>query len=145
MMIPPLPHGLRTLLFFGLIVAVASACSESATEPDIDEAFIGSWITTSVIVDGEELVSPESPFYVNVGLWDDASYSLIVRGDESGLFCDGSASCNEDGDYSYSGSTITFDPGTEDALSVQYSVDGDVLSLSGSIDGTTFSALLERT
>lgn len=139
------PPRRRSTLLFGLLLVGAVACGgDSSTEPSIDEEFIGNWISTSFTVDGQELMTEGSSFYISLGLFSDGSYQLIVGGDESGVFCDGEPSCTTMGDYTFSGSTLTVDPGTPDAVVLQYAVSGDTLTVSGSIDGTPFSAELER-
>lgn len=130
-----------------LFAAIAAAgCSEEGTEPDINEAFIGDWFVSSFVVDGVDLVTePGSNLSVSFGFYSDGSYQLIVGGDISGLLCDSGQSCQEQGDFSFSGNVITIDPGTADALNLQYSVAGDVLTLSGTLDGTAFTATFART
>lgn len=137
--------GRRASLVFGLVSTLVLACGgDSSTGPAIDEAFIGTWDATSFVVAGTELITPESSFFVSLGLYSDGSYELIVTGHQSGLFCEGPASCNIDGDYTFTGDALTFDPGTEDELNATYSVSGDLLTVSGTIDGIPFSATLER-
>ena len=62
----------------------------------------------------------------------------------SGLFCAGEAFCNEDGDYSFTNSVLTLDPGTPDSMNLQYSVSGGTLNVSGTVSGVPFTAGLER-
>lgn len=129
-----------------LFAAIAgSGCNGEGTEPDINEAFVGDWFVSSFVVDGVDLVSePGSNLSVSFGFYSDGSYQLIVGGDTSGLLCDLALSCQEQGDFSFSGNAITLDPGTADALTLQYSVVGDVLTLSGTLDGTAFTATFAR-
>lgn len=145
-MLPSMEHSpRRTSIGLGLVLALAIACGgDSSTQPDIDEAFIGNWDATSFVVDGVELITPQVTFNMSLGLFSDGSYQLIVGGDETGLFCDGTASCNIPGDYSFTGSVLTFDPGTVDELSFSYSVSGDILTVSGTVEGFPFSATFER-
>jgi len=132
-------------LSFGLLVIALVACNGNGTEPDIDEAFVGDWFVTSFVVDGVDLVTaPGSTLNVSFGFYSDGSYQLIVGGDTSGLLCDLAQSCNEQGDFSFSGNVITLDPGTADALDLQFTVSGDTLTISGTLDGTPFTASFER-
>lgn len=134
--------------FTPILLAVAALVvgpgCESSTDPEIDEVFVGDWISTSFTLGGVEQMVPGASFYISMGLYDDMSYQFIVGGDDSGLLCDGPPSCQEQGDYEYTASRITMDPGTADAFSMQYSVSGNVMTLSGSLDGTSFSGSLER-
>jgi hypothetical protein len=134
----------RTVGIFLSLLVFALACGGDSTEPNIDQAFVGNWVSTSFIVDGVELMAPGSAFYVSFGFFSDGSYQSIVGGDDDLFLCDAVPSCVDDGDFSFTGSVITLDPGTVDAFDLQYSVSGDTLTVSGNIDGVPFSAVFER-
>ncbi|HSH76200.1 MAG TPA: hypothetical protein VLA09_10995 [Longimicrobiales bacterium] len=121
-----------------------SGCDGDSTDPNVEEAFIGNWIATSFVVDGVELIDIGSAFNVSFGFFADGSYQLIVGGDEGFLFCDAVPSCVDDGDFTFSGNVITLDPGTVFELSLQYSVTGDTLAVSGNLNGSQFTAVFER-
>ena len=123
----------------------ALACGSDPADPDIDEAFVGNWFATSFVIDGEELVTPAGGLSVSFGFFSDGSYQFIVGGDENFYFCNVTPSCVDDGDFSFTGSVITLDPGTVDELGLQYSVSADTLTVSGNLDGVPFSAVFERT
>jgi hypothetical protein len=128
------------LLFLG----VSTLGCDSSTDPVIDEVFIGDWSVESFVIDGVEQVVAGGGFNLAMGLYDDASYQLIVSGDPTGFFCGGPPGCNASGDYDYTGSTLIFDPGTADEVRVQYSVVGNEMTVMGSADGTPFTGLLRK-
>jgi hypothetical protein len=135
-------RALAPLLLFWV---VTPGC-DSSTDPDIDEAFIGDWSAESFVIDGVEMIvpGPGAVFNFSVGLYDDASYQLIVSGDPTGFFCGGPPGCNASGDYDYTGSTLIFDPGTADEVRVQYAVVGNEMTVSGSAEGTPFTGVLRK-
>jgi hypothetical protein len=110
----------------------------------IAEPFLGNWSVESFVIDGVEQVLPGGGFNLSIGLFDDASYQLIVSGDPTGFFCGGPPGCNASGDYDYTGSTLIFDPGTPDEFRVQYAVVGNEMTLTGSVEGTPFTGVLRR-
>lgn len=128
------------------LLVVVAACGSDPEGPDIDidEAFVGNWNSTSFMVDGVDLMGAGSSFFVSFGFFSDGSYQLIVGGDDNFVICDIASSCNEDGDFSFTGTVLTIDPGTVDQLALQYSVSGDTLTLSGNLDGTPFTATFVR-
>ncbi len=134
-------RGVRAVLLLSLF---ASACEDPA-DPEITAAFIGNWIATSFIVDGTELMGQASEFSASFGFFSDGSYQMLVGGDTGGLLCPSAPSCAEDGDFSHTGSSITLDPGTPDQMSFQWSVSGNELTVSGTLEGSPFTAVFERT
>ncbi len=126
------------------LLVVAAACASDAEGPEVDEAFVGNWNSTSFVVDGTEMMGAGSSFFVSFGFFSDGSYQLIVGGDDNFMLCDIASSCNEDGEFSFTGTVLTIDPGTVDQLALQYSVSGDTLTLSGVLDGTPFTATFVR-
>jgi len=122
----------------------ALACGSDPADPNIDEAFIGNWVASSFVVDGEEFVMPGGGLNVSFGFFADGSYQLIVGGDDDQFICDVTSSCVDDGDFTYTGNVITLDPGTVDELGLQYSASANTLTISGNLDGVPFSAVFDR-
>jgi len=135
----------RTLRIALPVLLIAWACGGDPAEPNINEAFVGNWVATSFIVDGEELITPGGGLSVSFGFFSDGSYQFIVGGDVNNYFCDPATSCVDDGDYSFAGNVITLDPGTVDQLGLQYSASASTLNVSGNLDGLPFSAVFART
>lgn len=143
MITQPRSFGARAAQFILPVVIAAFGCSDPV-DTDIQEAFLGDWISTSFVVDGLELMTPPSDFYLSWGFYSDGSYQLIAGVDDIGFICDLGTSCRDDGDFTFTGNVITLDPGTADEFGFQYSVSGNTLTVSGSVDGTPFSATFER-
>ena len=127
-----------------VLTAVLLPGCESSSEPEIDEPFVGNWSVSTFVIGGVEQTAPGRSFNLSIGLFRDGSYQFIVGGDDSGLLCGGPPSCNEQGDYSFTASRITLDPGTPDAFPFQYVVSGNTLTVSGSIEGVSFGGSLDR-
>ena len=122
----------------------ALACGDDPADLNIDEAFIGNWNSTSFVVDGEELMTPGSSFFVSFGFFSDGSYQVLTSGDEDRFLCDVAPSCADNGDFAFAGNVITLDPGTVDELALQYSVTVNTLTVSGNFDGAPFTATFVR-
>jgi hypothetical protein len=135
----------RVLPLLTLVGLVACGGDGTGSEPDITAAFIGDWHLTSFVIDGNQMpMDGPTPVHIAIGLYADGSYQLIVSGDVTGLLCGGVPSCHEQGDYSYSGNVITLDPGTPDAIAFQYAMSGGVMTISGQMEGHSFSGTFER-
>ncbi len=125
------------------IVAVTPGCDDDNGELTGPAAeLVGSWTATSFVVGGIDLVA--GGLSVTFNLADDGTYSSTVSGDAVGVFCDQAANCTESGNFEATSSSITFDPGTEDEITLSYSIDGDTLTVSGTSDGETISATFQR-
>jgi hypothetical protein len=59
-------------------------------------------------------------------------------------FCDPGPNCSDGGDIEATGSQITFDPGTIDEETFSYSIVGTTLTVSATIDGSTFTFTFEK-
>jgi hypothetical protein len=134
----------RAARFSLALLVTLVACGEDGTDIQLDEDFVGNWGLTSFVLDGVELVTPESDFYVSLGLFEDSSYQLIVGGDVTHVICLDTTSCVESGDFSYTGTIFTLDPGEASQILLEYSVSGDVLTLSGDSALGEYTAVLER-
>ena len=73
----------------------------------------------------------------------DNEYSLSITNDQI-FFCEGGTNCSDSGEFEASDTRITFDPGTEFEGTISYSIVGNTLTFSGTIDFTSLSGTLER-
>ncbi|MGD2046175.1 MAG: hypothetical protein PVJ80_03770 [Gemmatimonadota bacterium] len=143
-MSPPHRKGLALLLLS--VWLLGSDCgNDGGTDVEVGADFVGNWVSTSFVLDGEELMTAGSSFYISIGFFSDGSYQLIAGGDEDGVICTGSTSCNESGDFSYTGTYITLDPGTMDELVFEYSVSGSTLTIEGDSSLGPYTAVFEKT
>lgn len=143
-MLPP-ALGRRAALLFAVLLAVGCK-SNGGTDVDISADFVGNWRVTSFVLDGEELITPTSSFYVSIGFFTDGSYQLIAGGDDDGVICVGSTSCVDAGDFTYTGTYIALEPGTPDEIVFNYSISGsgDTLTISGDSPLGEYTAVFER-
>ncbi len=115
---------LSTLLLALLVAAGVYACDQaSPVEPDRNVAdqqqgsllaaqvqsgnpFTGSWMMTSAVVGDDELLAGTGLRYI-MTFRHDLSHSVSVSDDAEGLVCGDETSCGWDGEYRYTGTTIT--------------------------------------
>ena len=113
-----------------LAVALAACSSDESTGPD--PALIGVWNATSINALGTDLIADGMTLVATVN--NDGTYELDITGDLMGA-CTPGPDCVVTGDYSATATQITFDPGTPDATTLNYSISGNNLTLSGNIGG----------
>jgi len=70
-------------------------------------------------------------------------FTLAVTNDQAGI-CDGASSCSDSGTYSATSTQITLDPGTPDAETFTYSIQGSTMTWTGSIDGFPVTLVATR-
>lgn len=117
--------------------------SPTAPPPPPTSPILGQWASTSFVVDGVDQVP--NGFDLALDLFADARYDLFAQNDDLGIICEGGATtCSPFGEFTLSGDQITFDPGEPEELTLSYAVNGDQLTLSGTIDGTSVTATFAR-
>jgi len=121
-------------------VALAGCSDDGGTAPDIPISIQGSWIATSMLTGGQDLIADGMglSFFFTA----DGEYSYLVTNDLAG-FCDSGTTCEDFGDFTATSSTITFDP-REDPAVFNYTLIDGVMTLSGTLDGFPIVATLER-
>lgn len=131
----------RSLFAASLFVAALAACSsDSATGPN--PALYGSWNCTNFLALGQDLIV-DGGMTLQGTFTNTNTYTLAVTGDLTGS-CSPGPDCVVSGDYSATGSRLTFDPGTPGAITVNYSIAGDILTLSGNLNGVPATITLQR-
>jgi hypothetical protein len=121
----------RSLVAASFLVAVLAACSEDSPAGP-DPALIGVWNATSILVPGTDLIADGMTLTATVN--NDGTYELDITGDLMGA-CDPGPDCVVTGDYSATATQITFDPGSVDETTLNYSISGNNLTLGGNIGG----------
>ena len=138
-----LKRPVRNFASFALLLFVAPlllACNGDETGPNVSE-FVGSWSATSFVADGTDIVAGGTTITFT---FTETTYSFSVTGDTNAFFCDpGVTSCGDNGDLGSTSSSLIFDPGTADEVSLSFNVTGDILTVSGTIDGITLSATFQ--
>ncbi len=132
---------IRSLLAASLVVAALAACSsDKATGPD--PALIGTWNATSFMALGQDLIQ-QGGMTLEATLTNANTYTLDVTGDLTGN-CDPGPDCVVTGNYSATAAQITFDPGTVDAVTFNYSIAGSTMTLTGNIGGIPATITLQK-
>jgi hypothetical protein len=135
----------RNLASFVVILALAllPACGdEDDGSMNPGASLQGTWEADTFSAGGTD--------YVATGLgvtitFTATTFVVDVTGDTNGVVCDTPGDCVNTGTLSYTSSTITFDAGTADEITFNYTVTATTLTLSGDIDGTALSATFTRT
>lgn len=105
-------------------------------------AFVGSWNATTFVVDGTDIVAGGTTISFS---FTENTYTFAVTGDTNSVLCDsGVTSCGEGGDLGSTATSIIFDPGSSDEVTFTFNVSGDVLTVSGTIEGSTVTATFQK-
>ena len=141
---------LRNTRWIALLVAMMSiallpACGDdgdSSTGPSgSGAAILGTWTATSFNAGGQDFV----PMGLTVQLtFATSTYTISISGDSGNLLCDTGSSCTDGGPFAYTATTITFDPGSMEEATLNYTISGNTLTLTGDIDGTALTVIATR-
>lgn len=131
-------------------VAAFPACSGSdnnndngtGTGPSSDPAYVGVWDATSFSAFGMNAIDLGMELQAE---FTTSMYLLTVTNDQVGI-CDfaGTSDCTSSGDLSGTSSQVTFDPGTADAVTFNYTISGSTMTFTGSIDGTPVTIVFAK-
>jgi len=123
---------------------VAGCSSDDPTDPGAGagSAVVGSWRASSFIADGNDLIAAGMSFVFTF----DASggYVTDIKNDQGGL-CEVGSDCLDTGDYTATATTITLDPGTTDAVVLNYTISGTTMTVTATIDGMPVTVTLNKT
>ncbi len=136
-----LPRRLVALapLFTALAVApITTGCSGESAGPG--PTLVGTWDATSFSVFGEDLIA--QGMGLRIIFTNGGAYTLTVTNDLLGA-CEPDPNCSQTGTYSASISQVTIDPGTPDAVTFNYSIQGSTLTLAGNVDGIPVTIVLQ--
>ncbi len=106
------------------------------------DPLLGTWTATSFVVDGLDIIAGGTS--ASLSFFSGGSYSFSVTNDDSGFLCEGPFNCIDFGDFTSTSSTIVLEPGTVDEISLNYTLSGTTLTLSGSIEGRSVSATFQK-
>lgn len=127
-----------------LSVLLLSACGDDSNDsmsPGSGASLEGTWNATSFSIDGNDQVVSGFTFTVTFTA---TTYSISISGDNNNVICDMTTSCTDGGAISSTGSTVTFDPGTQDEVTFSYTATATTLTLTGNIQGSAVSVSLTR-
>ena len=122
------------MLVLCAVLAATMACGDDPTGNG--NALVGTWNVTSLTFPGEPgLGDPvvDDGLVFRITFNANGTYAMAVSNDDPSdpWICEGTTSCTEGGDYSVSGSSITFDEGTSDEATGTFSISGDTLTMTG--------------
>jgi len=123
-----------------LLSTTLSACgSDGGNGPG--NAIEATWNVTSFVVMGVDAIANGMTFQMDLSAGD--SYTFDITNDMIDA-CTPNADCTVTGSYSHTGSTITIDPGTPDEVTLNYTLQGTTMTLTGSISGTPVTITLTK-
>ena len=109
-----------------MALALSGACGDDDGTGTNENGLVGSWRATSLVVDGVEMLAGTS-LSMTMTIRADDTYTISASGDTDGVFCEGTTSCTESGTYIHTSTTFTLcDPGCDEAG--DYTISGDTLT-----------------
>lgn len=122
----------------------ATACSDSedGVNGPAPAPLLGTWVSTSLMADGVELTG--GGLTLTVTFSDDGTFSTSTVNDAAGVFCETETSCTDGGTLTFRSTQFTFDPGLPDEATLNYTISGTVLTVSGDLDGTAAVLVFDR-
>lgn len=120
--------------------ALTAACSDDdGTDPS--SLLVGTWNVTSFSALGQDFIL--AGMTMTITLSSAGSYTINITNDQIDA-CDPGPNCTQTGQYDATDSQLTINTGTVDATTFTYEIDGDNLTLTGSIDEIPVVIELER-
>lgn len=134
---------LRTLCSAALLLIPAlTACpDDETTAPDTTNPLVATWHITSFQAMGGDFIQQGMTFTFTFN--EQGGCSLSVTGDLIGA-CDVGTSCTTTGTWSSTSTTFTLDPGTEDEVVFNYTINGNTMTWTGSINGNAATVVLSK-
>lgn len=129
------------VLLLGAALLTAGCGEDEGSTAPVPTSILGTWIVTSIMVEGNDLA--QLGMVLSFHFSADGEYSFLVTEDQLGM-CDAGPFCEDFGDFDVTATQIIFDP-AEDPKPFSYSVSGDVMTLTGVMNGIPVTLTLERT
>jgi hypothetical protein len=104
-------------------------------------SLVGTWNATSFSALGVEFIAQGMGLSITFTVG--GAYTLTITNDLIGA-CDPDANCSQSGTYTATASQVTIDPETADAVTFAYTIQGETLTLAGSVDGVPVAIVLRR-
>ena len=125
-----------------LSVAIAGCSDDNGDSPtDLPPSLEGSWIATSFVVDGIDAI--DLGMGMSVFFQANGEYSILTTNDMLDMCDEGMTTCEVVGDYTATSTTLTFDP-QEDPSVFTYTITGNIMTMTGALDGMPVVATWER-
>jgi hypothetical protein len=130
------------MLFAATLGLPACGDDEPAGPNGGGQAWEGTWNATSFMALGTDAIEDGMTLQ---GTFTASTYTLTVSNDQVGVCGDGGTpNCTTTGTLAGTSSQITIDAGDEDAVTFNYSISGNTMMWSGSIDGNAVSVTWAR-
>ena len=128
------------LLAMAVMLPLTIACSDNdPTSPEAN-AIAGRWQVTSYQVLGMEVI--QEGLSIAVTFATAGTYTVDIH-DETLGSCE-TANCRETGTYSATSTRITLDPESEETSTFSYSIEGNIMTLTGINDDVGVILRLQR-
>ncbi len=136
----------RAILVAGFCAAVTlaptlSGCGSDGGGNGPGNAIVTAWDVTSFVVQGTDVIAGGMTFAIDLA--PGGTYTFDVTNDQIGI-CTPGPDCVDTGPYSYTATTLTFDPGTPDETTVNYTIQGATATLTGTIGGFPVTITLQK-
>lgn len=129
------------LLAMALLLPLAVACSDNDATGPAPDPLAGTWQATSFEALGIDVI--DLGMSMRLTLTAARTYTMVITNDAIGA-CDEDSSCTAAGTYSSTSTQLTFDPGLEDEVTFTYLIQGSTMTLTGDIDGTPVTMVLQK-
>jgi hypothetical protein len=130
---PRSPDSHLVLLIVGALAFGCGGDDETTGPTPQSGPIIGTWTATSFTIDGFDAIGAGAT--ITFIFSSDGTYTVAVTGDQAGFFCEGTTDCIEGGVFTATTTMVVLDPGTVDEVTVAISINADVLTVTGTIEG----------
>lgn len=124
-----------------IITLSLSACSSSSPSAP-GSGLVRSWEATSFLGMGMDFIADGMD--LTVTFTNSGTYSQDVTNDLIGTCGDSGPNCTTGGTYTATATQVTFDPGSDDETTFDYTIQGTTLTLTGNIEETPVTIVLSR-
>lgn len=142
MLIAHASRGLRAIALIALLLPIVACGDKDPTGPGADP-ILGTWQATSFIGEGNDVIAAGMTLRATFAA--NNTYTFVVTNDMVGVCSeDGGNNCTDSGPVSHTAAAVIIDAGTADATTFNYTITGNTMSWTGSIDGTPVSLAFTR-
>jgi hypothetical protein len=125
-----------------LMLPLLVGCSDKEPTGPGSDPLIGTWRVTRFEAFGVDAIA--LGLSMTISFTGAKTYTAQLT-DPSGDSCDnGATTCTETGAYTSTSTQITLDPGTDDEVTLAYSIQGITMTFTGNLDGIPVTMVLER-
>ncbi len=128
-------------LALALVTGPLSGCSNDEPSAPPGASLVGTWNATSFTAQGMNFIA--QGMSLSMTLSGSGTYSFVVANDLLGM-CSGTQNCTNTGNYTSTANQVTLDPGTDDEVVFNYTIQGTMMNWTGTIDGTPVSVSWTR-